>query len=573
MSHIDRSSIRSVLMAKDLESFVDTYPISERVSLTLLGLDDPAECSPKKIAIYTLSFFSCGVRYHLSAFKVDLLKHFGIHFSQLHPLAFMRVVHFELSCVAVSGEPSVPLFYIFYRLLSYDDWFTFAKRKDSIVQWKRMYENPTRAFTFPEGVLAMEGLSPLYLVWPKDFFGKKGISVPGLLCLDDLVDLDMSRGLEKKAPGTGSSVHVGDSVAEEKDENVSSNEAGDSRGSLRVKGSSDDEDDEDLESRLLHKRKAAQASIPKAAPAPRNIRLRLRSASGQKPFPAIKAASEIPPAGTKGSLSKHLRSSSLVSDPLLGSSKALIVIPPVPAFSQVGDKTPEVTIARVNPAFDISPLQATGTSKPSHPEVLPSRSPLAPLFAEGLLVPYVSKWKVTTSTVMGTPETARDYLDHDVPPPHKFMNFALNLDLFDDQYSMSLCEGFFKGAGMLQRVDELRKANEELRTELRTSQTVAAELRCQLIDVEKKLLEEKNVGAVLEQRERAWERERSTWAKEKEELVADLKHQKELDSVSHGDLDTMYAEWGITMDDNQKLVQERYWLITQGFGSFLTVVS
>ncbi|MFS7949283.1 hypothetical protein Hanom_Chr06g00569721 [Helianthus anomalus] len=49
-------------------------------------------------------------------------------------------------------------------------------------------------------------------------------------------------------------------------------------------------------------------------------------------------------------------------------------------------------------------------------------------------------------------------------------------------------------------------------------------------------------GALLEQRERAWERERATRAEEKEELVADLKHQKELDSVSQGDLDTMYAE-------------------------------
>ncbi|KAJ0493517.1 hypothetical protein HanIR_Chr12g0587061 [Helianthus annuus] len=35
----------------------------------------------------------------------------------------------------------------------------------------------------------------------------------------------------------------------------------------------------------------------------------------------------------------------------------------------------------------------------------------------------------------------------------------------------------------------------------------------------------------------------------------------------------MYAEWGIAMDDNQKLAKERYWLITEGFGSFLTVVS
>ncbi|MFS7988929.1 hypothetical protein Hanom_Chr11g01040651 [Helianthus anomalus] len=36
-----------------------------------------------------------------------------------------------------------------------------------------MYENPTRAFTFPERVLAMGGLSPLYSVRPRAFFGKK----------------------------------------------------------------------------------------------------------------------------------------------------------------------------------------------------------------------------------------------------------------------------------------------------------------------------------------------------------------------------------------------------------------
>ncbi|KAJ0472484.1 hypothetical protein HanLR1_Chr15g0568891 [Helianthus annuus] len=66
---------------------------------------------------------------------------------------------------------------------------------------------------------------------------------------------------------------------------------------------------------------------------------------------------------------------------------------------------------------------------------------------------------------------------------------------------------------MLQRMDELRKANEELRTELRTSQTVAAELRCRVTDVERKLLEEK--------KEQAWERERAAWAEEKEELVSE----------------------------------------------------
>ncbi|MFS7935907.1 hypothetical protein Hanom_Chr05g00409071 [Helianthus anomalus] len=252
---------------------------------------------------------------------------------------------------------------MFYKLISDGDWFTFAKRKDSvsqpcysfmptstypkewksrfifisadmipespplrdakaaiednipilsadeIVMWKRMYENPTRAFTFSEGILAMGGLSPFYSVRPKAFFGKKG-GFPG---------------------------------------------------SLQMKSSSD-EDEENLESRSTRNRKVVS---PKQVPAPCGIRLRLRSASGQKAFPATKAASELPPIGVKGSFSKHFRSSSLVSEPLLGSSHDLIEIPTAPSSSRVRDKTPEVSAARIVPAFEISPHHATGNCKPS----------------------------------------------------------------------------------------------------------------------------------------------------------------------------------------------------------------
>ncbi|KAM0007155.1 hypothetical protein Hdeb2414_s0150g00815191 [Helianthus debilis subsp. tardiflorus] len=183
------------------------------------------------------------------------------------------------------------------------------------------------------------------------------------------------------------------------------------------------------------------------------------------------------------------------------------------------------------------------------------------MFADALPVPYILRWNITQSTTVGTPETARDFLAHVVPPSHMFMNSALSADLFDDQYSMSLCEGFFKGVGMLQQVDELRRENEELRGDLKTSQTVAAELRCQ------------GAGAMLEQKERAWARKMAALVEEKEDLVSELKRQKELDSMSQKDLDSMFAEWGITSDDNQKLAKERYWLITEGFGSFLTAVS
>ncbi|KAM0024793.1 hypothetical protein Hdeb2414_s0022g00619761 [Helianthus debilis subsp. tardiflorus] len=237
MSRTGRSSIRSVLTAKDLESFVEAHKIPERFSPTLPGPNDSAECTPDRIVIYTLSFSSCSVRYPLSTFKVDLLRHFRVHFSQLHPLGFMRVVHFELPCVAVSGEPSIPLFCMFYKLISDGDWFTFAKWKDNIsppcysfmptstypkewksrfifvsaammpespplrdanaviedsvpvlsadeiVEWKRMHENPTRAITFPNVVLAMGGLSPFYLVRPKAFVCQKGISLFLICCV------------------------------------------------------------------------------------------------------------------------------------------------------------------------------------------------------------------------------------------------------------------------------------------------------------------------------------------------------------------------------------------------------
>ncbi|MFS7932122.1 hypothetical protein Hanom_Chr04g00364141 [Helianthus anomalus] len=77
-------------------------------------------------------------------------------------------------------------------------------------------------------------------------------------------------------------------------------------------------------------------------------------------------------------------------------------------------------------------------------------------------------------------------------------------------------------------------------------------------------------SVMLERKDRAWEREMAVLVAEKEELAVELKHQKEVDSVSQEQLDTMYAEWGITSDDNQKLAKEKYWLITEGLGAFLT---
>ncbi|MFS7932230.1 hypothetical protein Hanom_Chr04g00365421 [Helianthus anomalus] len=170
-----------------------------------------------------------------------------------------------------------------------------------------MYENPTRAFTLFEGILAMGGLSSFCSVRPKAFFGKKEMTLWGLLQGD-------SRDAKFMVDGG--------SAAGEKNEGASSGEKEDSPGSLQVKSSSDG-DEEDLESRLARKRNVVS---PKQVPAPRGILLRLRNASGQKAFPVPKVASELPPTRAKGSLSKHFRSSSLVSEPLLVSFSSYIFV-------------------------------------------------------------------------------------------------------------------------------------------------------------------------------------------------------------------------------------------------------
>ncbi|KAF5769250.1 hypothetical protein HanRHA438_Chr14g0656731 [Helianthus annuus] len=173
------------------------------------------------MVIYTPSFSFCWVCYPMSSFKMDLLKHYGVHFSPVHPLAFLRIVHFELTSVAFADAPSVALFRRFYRLRADGDLFAFEIRKDSVFPpcytfmptstypkewknkfifispamlpeplrsrdpsatieveappvsaadgplWKLMCENHTHAFNFSKGILALGGLNPLSLCRPK----------------------------------------------------------------------------------------------------------------------------------------------------------------------------------------------------------------------------------------------------------------------------------------------------------------------------------------------------------------------------------------------------------------------
>ncbi|KAJ0747739.1 hypothetical protein HanOQP8_Chr05g0193001 [Helianthus annuus] len=268
----------------------------------------------------------------LSPFKIALLLHFGVHFSQLHPLGLMRVVHFKLSCAAVSGEPSVPLFCMFYKLIFDGDWFPFAKRQNNVS--KPCYTFMSTS-TYPKewksGFIFVSAAMIPESPPPKDAEAAIKDNIP-ILSTDEILTLwrllqgdskdvkfvvgdEVDPGLNRSTgiQVTEGSIQAGGSIAVEGGDGTSSDGEESSPDPPPVKQSSHD-NDEELEIRLVRKRKAVS---PKPAPATRDIRKRLRSASGQKPPPSTKAASELPLAGVKGSLSKHLRSSSLVSAPLL----------------------------------------------------------------------------------------------------------------------------------------------------------------------------------------------------------------------------------------------------------------
>ncbi|KAM0040502.1 hypothetical protein Hdeb2414_s0012g00394711 [Helianthus debilis subsp. tardiflorus] len=103
---------------------------------------------------------------------------------------------------------------------------------------------------------------------------------------------------------------------------------------------------------------------------------------------------------------------------------------------------------------------------------------------------------------------------------------------------MAMWDCISRGAGKLQCVQALKKEKMELENCLKSSQTIAAELQCQVVKDERLLLEK-------EEKEKAWEEERAGLMQEKDRLNVDVKHYKFAASVSSHDVETLYAEFGI----------------------------
>ncbi|KAM0012512.1 hypothetical protein Hdeb2414_s0052g00752971 [Helianthus debilis subsp. tardiflorus] len=315
MSQKGKASIRSIITQEELESFIISYRIPPELLPCLPGPDDPTTCSLERIVIYTLSFSFCCIRYPLTSFKKSLLKRYDIHFSQLHPLAFLRIVHIELSCASFARVPSAPLFWQFYRLWSGGDWFAFEKRKENIYlpcysfmttstypkEWKNqfIFVSPSllseHLFIREPSTAIEDYVPPLSVV--EDVLSLCGVCVVNQEMCDVLGrEAPNAQGLNAEAvPGMGFLPLRGFPK--------------------RVRGFSDynqvediSSGDEDLETRLSQKRKPdTVVGIIEVVLEVLNIRSRLRSASNKKSQPASQTMSKAFPIATKVSLSTHLK--------------------------------------------------------------------------------------------------------------------------------------------------------------------------------------------------------------------------------------------------------------------------
>ncbi|GJZ52857.1 hypothetical protein Tco_0607742, partial [Tanacetum coccineum] len=135
-SEVMATYIRCVLTQKPLDAFYDKFHIPEEVHPVLPNQNDTMHKRPAgKIGLYTRFFDYVNFRLPLSAFLVDVLRHFRINISQLSVIGAAKVSHFEILCRVYGIIPTVRLFRCFYVNSKKNGWMSFSKRSDNAPKW------------------------------------------------------------------------------------------------------------------------------------------------------------------------------------------------------------------------------------------------------------------------------------------------------------------------------------------------------------------------------------------------------------------------------------------------------
>ncbi|GJS87317.1 hypothetical protein Tco_0769953 [Tanacetum coccineum] len=80
------------------------------------------------IVIYIEQLEQGGLRIPFLTFFLVVIKHFGVHVSQLVPMGVNQVILFEIRCRSLDIPPTVSLFRVFYKLCKQGHWFSFENK-------------------------------------------------------------------------------------------------------------------------------------------------------------------------------------------------------------------------------------------------------------------------------------------------------------------------------------------------------------------------------------------------------------------------------------------------------------
>nr|GEZ11433.1 hypothetical protein [Tanacetum cinerariifolium] len=84
--------------------------------------------SSRYIGLYIEQLEQGGLRIPFSSFFLAMIRHFGVHVSQLVLMGVNRVILFEIRCISLNITHTVSLFWVFYKLCKQGHWFPFENK-------------------------------------------------------------------------------------------------------------------------------------------------------------------------------------------------------------------------------------------------------------------------------------------------------------------------------------------------------------------------------------------------------------------------------------------------------------
>ncbi|GJS26971.1 hypothetical protein Tco_0487591 [Tanacetum coccineum] len=123
--HIYTSELTSMELKEAINEYcipLDLHPRLPHPGMTMNKLPS------RYIGLYIEQFEQGGLRVLFSSFFLAVIRHFGVHVSQLVPMGVNRVIFFEIRCVSLNISPTVSLFRVFYKLCKQGHWFSFENK-------------------------------------------------------------------------------------------------------------------------------------------------------------------------------------------------------------------------------------------------------------------------------------------------------------------------------------------------------------------------------------------------------------------------------------------------------------